>query len=373
MERKEGMTPSFFYRDREEQLLFALAPQRVLTALRAQPEETWALLHGSSPPDPEKKLWATRILQSWNKHLQRCHPENVFHQCEREKIEIVFPTDSRWPIQLNHLDTHTPQLLFLRGTLPTIPHIAVIGSRSPTAYGERVTEHIIANLAQTSVSIISGLALGTDGRAHEAAIKHGLPTLAVLGTGISDQSIYPSNHTHLAREIIRHGGGLISEVPPGAEIHAGSFPARNRIISALCQALIVVEAREKSGTLITARIALELGRDILAVPGSIFSEASVGTHALLAAGARLYTKTEDIWSALKVDAPTSMKETRTGIQLSVEDRRIVDTLKAHEEGLSSDALNATLELEGSAMISRLGLLELQGVVRQGFGGNWVVN
>lgn len=367
------MTPSFLFRDREEQLLFALAPQRIATGLHEQPTYVWDLLHGCVETDPKKKSYAARILQSWNKHLQRCDPKSLIDRCAREQIEILFPDDPRWPIRLRHLDPHAPRLLFLRGTIPLVESgIAIIGSRIPTAYGERVTDQIVQGLRTAPVSIISGLALGTDGRAHEAALKYQLPTLAVLGTGVSDTAIYPSTHTHLAREIVKQGGALLSEIPPGAEIHQGSFPARNRIISALCHALIVVEAREKSGTLITARIAIELGRDVLAVPGSIFSEASVGTHTLLAAGARLYTKTEDIWSALKVDAPTKMSETRKNLQISVEDRRILDCIKEFEEGLSPDALTEKLQLDGTATISRLGMLELQGLLKQTYAGNWVV-
>jgi DNA processing protein len=172
-------------------------------------------------------------------------------------------------------------------------------------------------------------------------------------------------------DIVAHGGGILSEAPPGAKIHQGSFPERNRLIAALCHALIVVEAREKSGTLITARMALELNREVLAVPGSIFSPASVGTHSLISAGARIYTGVADLWKALTLDAPTAMRTVRTSIQLSAEDRRIIDCLQNTTDGVPPAKLNELLGLEESTLFSRLGLLELQGLIRQTFTGNWV--
>ena len=365
------MTPSFLFRDRAEQLLYALAPQRVHTALRERSTYTWNLLHGACEIDPTVRHPSLRVIEAWKTHVKRCLPEALIERCAREGIEILFRDDPRWPHALADLEHHQPHVLFLRGQLPTQLSIGVIGTRRPSDYGARATNHIISQLQQSNTCIVSGLALGTDGLAHRAALTYNLPTVAVLGTSVDADHIYPFSHSHLSREIIEHGGGLISEAPPGSVAHGGSFPERNRIIAALARALIVVEAHEKSGTLITTRMAFNLGRDVLAVPGSIFSSASIGTNGLLSAGATPYTQIQDVWNAMKLDAPTNMSAARRNLSLNPDDRALLTLLEAASDGLSPDALNKALETESASTISRLGMLELQGLVRQTFGGNWV--
>lgn len=367
MERKEGMTPSFSFL--EERLLIALAPacvQRYLAAHSASPAEIvrWDERAWKDHGLP-KRAWAP-----WQEHLRRTKPRLIVEACERDGIRILFPDAPDWPAQISHLHTQAPSVLFVRGTLSLQPHIAIIGTRRPTPYGERVTDRLIAELQPSGACILSGLALGTDGRAHAQALRQQLPTVAVLGGGIGDADIYPRAHFHLAKEILNQGGALVSERPPNAPVLPGAFPARNRIIAALCRAVVVIEARERSGTLITARIALELGRDVLAVPGSVFSEASIGTHQLLQAGAHLCLHAKDVWKALSIDAPTEMRIHQQHLHLHTEDRALIYILQKDTSGLTLDELGQAANRSTDDLLVQLGLLELQGLVEQTHAGRW---
>ncbi len=372
MEREEGMTPSFLFADDAERLLFALAPQGVASCLRKHGAKAGEVFRRTGTPAELRALGlSSPSVEAWLHHKRSFDPHALLTRCRNEGIRILFPSQDGWPVRLANLSKHAPRLLFVRGTIPTVPLIAIIGTREPTPYGEKVVDAIVRDLVPSGSGVLSGLALGTDARAHERALAHGLPTIAVLGTNICDRDITPYTNFGLAKRILDAGGGLVSEVPPGTDVHPGTFPARNRLIAALCEAVIVVEARKQSGTIITARVALDIGRDVLAVPGSIFSEASVGTHSLITSGARPYTGINDLWDALKVDAPTSMEAKRTTIQISLEDRKLLDRLRQEENGLSPAALTEALDLDSSSTISRLGMLELQGLVKQSFSGNWV--
>jgi len=187
----------------------------------------------------------------------------------------------------------TPHLLYMRGGLKTEDGLAVgiVGSRHCTAYGRRVTERLCTDLVRAGVTIISGLARGIDGIAHRATLQAGGRTVGVLAGGLS--KIYPPEHADLAREV-EAAGALISETPMGMSPQAGMFPARNRLISGLSRAVVVVEAAERSGALITARHAAEQGRTVFAIPGPVDSEASGGTNALIREGAILCRGADDV-------------------------------------------------------------------------------
>ncbi len=194
----------------------------------------------------------------------------------------------------------SPTVLTCRGVLPS-PHLkllAVVGSRNCTEYGATVIEHLIAGLAGYPVGIISGLALGVDSLAHRAALNNNLYTLAVPGGGLNDTVIYPRSHLPLAHEIITAGGGLLSEYDQNFKAQTWSFPKRNRIVTGMSHATLLIEAAEKSGTLISARLAADYNRDVLVVPGNIFSPNSYGTHQFLKLGATPVTTPEDILAAL---------------------------------------------------------------------------
>ncbi len=197
-----------------------------------------------------------------------------------------------------------PKQLWYQGTLPSdkLSLLAVVGSRKYTTYAKQVIEHLVSGLANYPVGIVSGLALGVDGLAHETALKYNLYTLAVPGSGLDESVLYPASHKGLARRIIEGGGGLLSELSPKTGATSWTFPQRNRIMAGLCKATLLIEAGEKSGTLITARMAVDYNRELLAVPGSIFSKNSYGTHQFLKLGATLVTDASDILAALNIEA-----------------------------------------------------------------------
>ena len=198
-----------------------------------------------------------------------------------------------YPKQLKQI-YDAPKKMYIRGNIEILnkPGIAIVGCRDNTKYGELITKNFSYNLAKNGVNIISGLAKGIDSFAHIGAIYAKGKTIAVLGNSID--TIYPKENEIIAQKIIEYGGAIISEYPVGAKIEKKNFPARNRIISGLSQGVIVVEAKEKSGSLITADFALEQGREVYAVPGSITSIHSAGTNNLIKEGAIPVTKYEDV-------------------------------------------------------------------------------
>ena len=211
-------------------------------------------------------------------------------QWEKQGIHMCSVDDAEYP-QLLLNTFHVPYLLYYRGTLPPGDNcIAMVGARRATPYGKNIAHLLASQLADAGVWVVSGAARGIDTAAHQGALTTGY-TLAVLGCGV-DVS-YPSENKKLLNQIAECGG-IISEYPPGTLAHPGYFPARNRIISGLSRGVVVVEAAERSGSLITADFALEEGRDVFAVPGNIFSESSKGTHRLIKQGAKLIDSTADI-------------------------------------------------------------------------------
>jgi len=196
-----------------------------------------------------------------------------------------------------------PEELYVAGTLPNKPvkSVAIVGSRKPTPYGVQVTHDLAYSLAKQGIVIISGLAYGIDAIAHKAALEAGGTTIAILANGL--HRIYPAGHTNLAREIIKKGGALISEKPPGEDARNYDFLKRNRLISGLADAVIVTEATEKSGTLSTVGHALDQNKEVFAVPGPITSLLSVGPNKLLQQGAHVVLNAKDV---LEVIAPESI-------------------------------------------------------------------
>ena len=212
------------------------------------------------------------------------------------RADILAVIDPRYPERLRHI-ADPPLVLWMLGQSDALhgPLLAVIGSRYPTTTGLMVARRLSSELAQAGLTVVSGLARGIDGAAHRAAITAGGRTVAVLGSG--PDVVYPAEHRELF-EAVRQSGAIVTEFPPGTRPIPRHFPLRNRIISGLSQAVVVVEASEKSGTLITARAALEQGRDVLAVPGSVLSGCYRGCHALIKDGARLVETVDDILEEL---------------------------------------------------------------------------
>src|SRR3989344_2135762 len=216
---------------------------------------------------------------------------------QKDELRLLTPSD--FPAILNEI-SDPPKQLYLRGEMPAPEKkwLAVVGARARTPYGRQAVEYLIGGLAGYPVVVVSGLAYGIDAEAHKAALKYGLQTVAVPGSGLEWNVLYPKANHGLAREILSSGGALLSEEKPDATAMDYMFPRRNRIMVGLSHATLVVEAKEKSGSLITAKLATEYNRELLIVPGSIFSESSKGTHQFLKLGAAPATEPADILKAL---------------------------------------------------------------------------
>jgi DNA protecting protein DprA len=230
----------------------------------------------------------------------QANPEGEAERIYKEGQTPIPWTDGRYPVALQPTND-PPPILFVRGEpalLAAMPAVAVVGTRECTEYGAAVTKVLTTTLTRHGATIVSGLALGIDGDAHTACLDAGGRTLAVLGTGIDDATLYPAEHRALAARILASGGAIVSEYPPGVGRTAYRFPRRNRIVAALAQATVVVEAPITSGALITARLAAELGREVFAVPGPVTAPTSFGCNRLIADGAAPVVTAETVLEAL---------------------------------------------------------------------------
>jgi DNA processing protein len=271
-----------------------------------------------------------------------------------------------FPPLLNEI-ADPPTQLYVRGPLPSPDKkwLAVVGSRACTQYGRQCVKHLIAGLRGQPVIIVSGLAYGIDAEAHKAALDAGLTTVAVPGSGLDWNALYPKANVGLAREILAHGGALLSEFEPRAQARDFMFAQRNRIMVGLSHATLVIEAKERSGSLITARLATEYNRDLLVVPGSIFSQESKGTHQFLRLGATAVTSSAEIMQALgivKKEGQQSLAELRT--DLSDEEMRVMEIIATP---CSRDDLLSELELPITDANILLSTMEIKGLIVEELG------
>ena len=251
-----------------------------------------------------------------------------------------------------------PKQLYVRGTLPSydLKWLAVVGSRAVSTYGKQACEYLIEGLRGYPIVIVSGLAYGTDALAHKIALEVGLPCVGVPGSGLEWNVIYPKANLGLAKEIVDKGGALLSEFKPDQKATDYTFPQRNRIMAGMSHATLMIEAKERSGTLITARLATDYNRDLLVVPGSIFSNTSKGTHQFLKLGATPVTEPSDILKVLGLDAKT---ETRERSDVSNEEARVLEIL---ETPCSREELVQQLTLGISEANVLLSMMEIKGLI-----------
>ena len=256
-----------------------------------------------------------------------------------------------------------PTSLWLQGSPPPSDHtlLSVVGSRSYTTYGKQVVSELIAGLRGYPIGIVSGLAKGIDGLAHRAAIDAGLYTLAIPGSGLDRTVLYPAQHKSLADDILRTGGGLLSELEPHTRAAKWTFPQRNRLMAGLAHATLLVEAGEKSGTLITARMVVDYNRDLLVVPGSIFSPNSLGVHQFLKLGATPITCSTDIVEALQL--PVRDENFAQATQKEVLSENETKILTALKQPITVDALSTEIDLPFEVIQITLMQLEMQDLVR----------
>jgi DNA processing protein len=285
-------------------------------------------------------------------------------------IKILTWDSPDYPSYLREVDG-PPPLLYVVGGLEDIDRwaVAVVGTRRVTPYGRQMTQEIVAGLVRNGVTIISGLARGVDAIAHKTALEHGGRTIAVLGSG--PDNVYPPEHRDLARQIVRGRGAVISDYPLGTEPEAKNFPPRNRIISGLSLGVVVVEAGKRSGATITAKRALEQGREVFAVPGNVNKAASRGTNRLIQRGeAKLVTNANDVLEELNLHMVFEHTAVQKALPETKEEAALFEYLSA--EPIHIDTLSRATGLSSQTVSSTLTLLELKGIVRQVGGMNYVM-
>ncbi|MDO8481727.1 MAG: DNA-processing protein DprA [bacterium] len=257
-----------------------------------------------------------------------------------------------------------PKQLYVRGNLPGHENkwLTVVGSRAMSSYGRQACEHLLGGLKGYPIVIVSGLAYGVDATAHKSALEAGLTTVAVPGSGLDWNVLYPRANVGLAREILKSGGALLSEFEPDLKAADYTFPQRNRIMVGLSQATLVIEAKERSGSLITARLTAEYNRDLLVVPGSIFSAESRGTHQFLKLGATPVTEPGDILRALGIKFEEKKKISSK--DLNEEEARV---MKIISDPCSRDELIRALGLPISEANILLSTMEIKGLIVEELG------
>ncbi len=327
-----------------------------------------------------------------DKSLKRA--EKIKENCDKIGAEIITFDDIRYPDSLRTI-SNPPYVLYMRGEImkwDRILGIGVVGTRNCSDYGHKAASYIVKDLALCGATIISGMAAGIDGLSARAALDSGNKTVAVLGTAIDNP--YPWENRGLMQKIIEHGT-VISEYPPGARTQKSSFPWRNRIISGLSKGVLVVEAPERSGALITANYALEQGKDVFAVPGNIFKKESAGTNNLLSSGAKAVSSAEDILNEyvyeierLRIKKPSAVSKIFSNpnkidneIKLSIDDKRfsgLSDSDKKIislliEENMHIDDIARKSEIPMGELSTKLAMLEFSGHIQKIPGNNYKLN
>ncbi|MCA9245756.1 MAG: DNA-processing protein DprA [Planctomycetales bacterium] len=293
--------------------------------------------------------------------------------CRQHRISILLPTDQQYPRSLAEIHD-PPGALFVAGSIE--PHdslaIAIVGSRHATQYGKQQAQKLAASLSRAGLTIVSGLARGIDAAAHRGALEAGGRTLAVLGGGVLQ--IYPPEHKELAFDVSR-SGAILSEQPPNFVPVGGSFPQRNRLISGLSLGVIVVEAAERSGALISARHAMEQGREVFAVPGRVDSRMSRGCHRLLRDGAKLVESADDVLEELGPLVEPTMRADGTSIhhpaelQLNEIEQAVLQAIDLSPTSIDKVATSASLPVH--RVLSTVSVLEMRRLVRR-VSGNQVI-
>lgn len=298
--------------------------------------------------------------------------DKIIEDIDRNHIGVITPSDSNYPEALKNI-CDPPVCLYIKGTLyADEPAVAVVGSRKASGYGISQAKKIAGELAKNGICIVSGMARGIDTAAHLGALSANGRTVAVLGCGLD--MAYPPENRKLMERIIENGA-VISEYPPGAEPAPHHFPVRNRIVSGMSAGVLVVEAGEKSGSLITAQLALEQGRDVYALPGNIISVNSKGTNKLIQDGAKLVTSVQDILDELRWFKDFGFNTVCAndcndiaGVNLGDEEKKVLELLSF--ETLNIDEIRRKLSVDVPLLHSILISLEMKGLIKREPGGRY---
>jgi len=326
----------------------------------------------------EKAGLSQKLAKEFIEWRQKINFSKIEEELKQEQIDFITWHDPTYPALLKEIYA-APYVLYFRGDSGALEgkgknRLAIVGSRKHSAYAEKILNNFLPILLTKNLEIISGLALGVDSLAHQVTLNSGGRTIAVLGSGLDKISLYPRSNYQLSQEIIKSGGLLISEFPPKTPALKQNFPQRNRIISGLTQATLVIEAKEKSGALITARYALEQNREVLAIPGNIFSEFSSGPNQLIKMGAKTIISPKDILETFNLESDETANQNHKSIKNilpypdlknEVESMiyRILCQAQARAERITTDEIIKITKLDTAVINSTLSILELRGVAK----------
>jgi len=293
--------------------------------------------------------------------------DKYMSRLQAQGIQILTWDDELYPRRLKEID-QPPPVLYMRGELKPEDFwsVAVVGTRRVSAYGRQVADELAMYLANNAVTVISGLARGVDAIAHQSALKAGGRTIAVLGCGVD--RIYPPEHTQLAEKIMANGA-ILSDYAPGTPPDASNFPPRNRIISGLSMATVVVEAGQTSGSLITAQFAADQGREVFAVPGNILAPQSKGTNRLIADGAHLMLSVQDLLEILDLRRVTERLEVHKILPGNETEEKLLRVLS--HDPMHMDEIRNQTGLPIERVSASLVMMELKGLIKQVGGMNYV--
>jgi DNA processing protein len=339
------------------------ARMRALLEHFGSPQAAWE----ASPDELEAAGLSARLAEAVVQARKGQALEQAWQAVLEQGLGVLTWDDPAYPRRLKEID-QPPPVLYLRGALAEEDQwaVAIVGTRRATAYGRQAAAELAAGLAQRGITVVSGLARGIDAIAHQAALKAGGRSLAVLGCGV-DQ-VYPPEHRRLAEQLCAQGG-LLSDYPPGTPPEAANFPPRNRIISGLSLAVVVIEAGESSGALITASFAGEQGRAVFALPGNIYAPQSKGTNRLIQEGAQIYLDIPSLLEALNLGQVSQQRAARAALPADATEAKLYAILG--REPVHVDEIGAQADLPIAQVSAALALMELKGLVRQVGGMNYV--
>ena len=345
--------------------------EKLLEYFNVNPKELWdnfeSEKHNLSFLKPEIIDYLTKSKNTFE--------EKLLIRLKNEEANIITVYDNCYPEKLKQI-SYAPYILYCKGNLREIDgiSIAVVGSRKATAYGKWAAEKLTGEISELGVNIISGLAVGIDTIAHKTALKYKTKTVGVIGCGID--KVYPKTNENLYKEIVQSGGAVITEYPFGMQPLPSNFHDRNRIISGLSDGVLVIEAQERSGTLITAGHAADQGREIFAVPGNINSLFSKGTNALIKDGAKITTSVDDIIEEIMElknfrDMAINNQSTTNYDCLGYDEIKIISCLKSGIKDVNE--ICEETGIDTSAILSLATLLEIKGFIKQLSGNKFVLS
>jgi len=313
-----------------------------------------------------KNAWG-KLSISQKKNI---NPYEEWQKIEKQKVGFIIPSENKYPNLLKEI-SYSPSSFYIKGEIPEeTPRIAIVGTRKISAYGKLVTEKLVQELVHYNFIIVSGLAYGVDTIAHKTALENQGKTIAVLGSGLNN--IYPYSNKKLSQEIAKHGA-LITEYPLEAPVLKHYFPWRNRIISGLSLATVVIEAPEKSGALITAQFALEQNREVFAIPGPIFNKNSAGTNNLIKQGAKLVSQIEDILEELNIQYTLPIIKDSPNLKFDNKQEEKIYQSLSKEKPLAIDKIIEISNLSPKEVLTILTILELKDFIKNTDGGSYIKN